>query len=92
MRDDATAPHQAASWATAVDGGSKTTKSPGCDSPYWAMLDGGQLKGWWGMVLPWTHSSVHPAHNRQQLLERNHAVTEPGGEFHLEKTLKAKGQ
>lgn len=47
--------------------------------------------GWWDMVLPWPCGSIHPAHSRQQLLERNHAVTEPGGEFQLDKSLKAKG-
>lgn len=56
------------------------------------MLDRGQLMGWWDMVLPWPRGLIHPAHSRQQLLERNHAVTEPGGEFQLDKSLKAKGQ
>lgn len=56
------------------------------------MLDAGQLTGWWDMVLPWSRGLLPPAHSKQQLLERNHAVTQPGGEFQLDKTLKAKGQ
>lgn len=52
----------------------------------------GQLTGGRDMVLSWPHGSVRPARSRQQLLGRNHTVTEPGREFQLDKALKAKSQ
>lgn len=77
-RDDATTAHPAAPWATAV-GSQSTTKSQAA-----APIVGSA--GWWDMGLLCPQGSVPPAHSRHQVLERNHAVTEPGGEFQLDKS------
>lgn len=74
--------------ATAGDGCSTTTTPPA------VAAHAGQcwMEDSWGTVLPRPRGSVRPAHSRQQLLVRNHAVTEPGGEFQLGKSLEAKAE
>lgn len=92
LRGDAPSPHQAASWATAVDSCSTRTKFPGCSSPSWTMLDKDSCgaHGTWCCPSLVAWNVLHT--QRQQLVDRNHAVTEAGGEFQLAESLKAKSQ